>query len=305
MTTTSDQNARRAVSGPPAPGTHGTGLARPDGVPPAGGPHQRKTDRRPRQRHHLHAGMAVAIALAIVGCAALGLFVINEMEGDISVKAFEDVILSWGHWGVLASMGLMVLHSFVPFPAELVALANGMLYGPVWGTLVTWVGAMLGAFLAFGLSRFLGRPFVETMVARRDWQRLDEWTGTHAPQMVFFARFVPVISFNLVNYAAGLTRISWWTFGWTTGLGILPMTTIMAVMGAQATTLPWYWWLVLLAAAGIGWLALRWWLHGRTTKTDSAAAVPTESPEPSEEADSGRAPECHEPMPHSPTGRSH
>jgi len=245
--------------------------------------------RRSARRRWLHAGVVVAIALAIVGAAALGLVVIDETEGEISVKAFEDVILSWGHWGILASIGLMVLHSFVPFPAELVALANGMLYGPVWGTLVTWGGAMLGAFLAFGLSRLLGRPFVEAMVARRNWQQLDEWTGEHAPQIVFLARFLPVISFNLVNYAAGLTRISWWTFGWTTGLGILPMTTLMAVMGAHATTMRWYWWLVLMAAAAISWLALRRWLHRRTTKAGRAGAVSTKAPASHEHIASGLA----------------
>jgi len=166
--------------------------------------------------------VALVVTFAIVGAAALGLLLIERMEGEISVQAFEDVILSWGHWGVLASIGLMTLHSFVPFPAELVAIANGMLYGPLWGTVITWVGAMLGAFLAFGLSRTFGRPFIEAVVARRHWQALDDWTGRHAPQMVFLARFLPVISFNLVNYAAGLTKISGWTFGWTTGLGILP-----------------------------------------------------------------------------------
>ena len=34
-----------------------------------------------------------------------------------------------------------------------------------------------------------------------------------------FSRFLPVISFNLINYAAGLTAISWWTFSWATGIG--------------------------------------------------------------------------------------
>jgi uncharacterized membrane protein YdjX (TVP38/TMEM64 family) len=101
--------------------------------------------------------LALPVTLAIVGGAGLGLLLIGEMEAEISVRAFEDVILAWGHWGVLASIGLMVIHSFVPFPAELVALANGMLYGPVWGTVVTWIGAMLGAFLAFGLSRSSSR----------------------------------------------------------------------------------------------------------------------------------------------------
>src|SRR3546814_15891868 len=98
----------------------------------------------------------------------------------------------------------MVLHSFVPFPAEFVALANGMLYGPVWGTIITWIGAMLGAFLAFGLSRAFGRPFVETVVARRHWQRPHDWTGEHAAPMVFLSRFLPVLPFHLVNYSAGL-----------------------------------------------------------------------------------------------------
>lgn len=207
------------------------------------------------------ASLGICVILAVVAAAALGLFLIERAEGEFSVQALEEIILSWGHWGVLASIGLMVLHSFVPFPAELVALANGMLYGPLWGTVVTWTGAMLGAFLAFGLSRALGRPFVEAVVARRDWRILDDRIGQHAAEMVFLARFLPVISFNLVNYAAGLTRISWWTFAWTTGLGILPVTVLTAVMGDQAGKMSWHWWLALVAAAGIGWLVIHRWLR--------------------------------------------
>ena len=283
MTNTSN---RTDCSEPPAARPLDTDVLRPpkDRAIPASAEGARP-QHRPAPRRVVHASLALAVMLAVVGGAGLGLFLIEEMEGEISVRAFEDVILSWGHWGVLASIGLMVLHSFVPFPAEFVALANGMLYGPLWGTAVTWVGAMLGAFLAFGLSRAFGRPFVERVVARRHWQRLDDWTGEHAPQMVFLARFFPVISFNLVNYAAGLTRISWWTFGWTTGLGILPMTALMAVMGDQAATIPWHWWLALLTAAGIGWLAVRRWLYRRDAKKPVTDRV--EASGYGEEGDSG------------------
>ena len=75
--------------------------------------------------------------------------------------------------------------------------------------------------------------------------------------MVLIARFIPVISFNLVNYAAGLTRISWWTFAWSTGIGILPMTALMVIMGDNIDTLAWEWWLLLLAAALALWFAVR------------------------------------------------
>src|SRR3546814_18575986 len=111
---------------------------------------------------------------------------------------------------------------------------------------------MFGAFLSCGLSRAFGRPFVETVVARRHWQRLDDWTGEHEAQMVFLTRFLPVIPFNLVNYAAGLTRISGWPFGWTTGLDILPMPLLLAALGDNAGRIAWHWWLELLAAAVFG-----------------------------------------------------
>ena len=69
----------------------------------------------------------------------------------------ERLLEGWGPFAAFASTGLMVVHSFVPFPAEMLAIADGMLFGPVWGTIITWVGAMLGAF---GTTRALARRFV-------------------------------------------------------------------------------------------------------------------------------------------------
>ncbi len=203
---------------------------------------------------------AVGLGLLIaVGILAVLFLVALSLGWDlgISVQDIEDRILSWGSWGIAGSIGLMVLHSFVPFPAEFLALANGMLYGPVWGIAITWTGAMLGAFAAFGLARWLGRPFVARMVARRDWQVLDDWAARQGAGMVLIARFIPVIAFNLINYAAGLTRMSWWTFAWTTGIGILPVTALMVIMGDNIDTLAWQWWLVLLGAALVLWFAVR------------------------------------------------
>ena len=199
-------------------------------------------------------GLLIAVGiLAVLFLVALSL----GWDLGISVQDIEDRILSWGSWGIAGSIGLMVLHSFVPFPAEFLALANGMLYGPVWGIAITWTGAMLGAFAAFGLARWLGRPFVARMVARRDWVVLDDWAAHQGGKMVLLARFIPVIAFNLINYAAGLTRMSWWTFAWTTGIGILPMTALMVIMGDNIDTLAWQWWVVLLAAALVLWFAVR------------------------------------------------
>ena len=200
--------------------------------------------------------LALALATALVWIYALGAAM--PLPGfALSVEAVEAEIRAFGMWGVAVSILLMVLHSFVPFPAELVAMANGMLYGPVFGTLITWAGAMLGAHLAFGLARWLGRPFVRAMVAERHQAAIERWAVRQGGGVLLFSRLVPVISFNLINYAAGLTGISWWTFSWTTGLGILPLTCLMVVMGDRLWSGEGGLWLWLIAAALVGWLL--WW----------------------------------------------
>jgi uncharacterized membrane protein YdjX (TVP38/TMEM64 family) len=132
-----------------------------------------------------------------------------------------------------------------------------MLFGLVWGVVLTWIGAMLGAFAAFGLARLLGRPFVERMVRRKDWKHIDDWTADRGWQLLLISRFIPVIAFNLVNYAAGLTRVSWVTFAWTTGVGILPVTVLMVLAGDNIELMSWEAWLLLVACGIVLSLALR------------------------------------------------
>jgi uncharacterized membrane protein YdjX (TVP38/TMEM64 family) len=197
--------------------------------------------------------LAVVLLLVIIGMVGFAL----NWDQSPTIENFVSTIRSWGALGVLASIGLMVIHSFIPFPAELLACANGMIYGAIWGTVITWTGAMLGATVAFGLARKLGRPFVERMVARKNYRVLDDWANINGWQIILVSRFIPVIAFNLINYAAGLTRISWGQFIWTTGVGILPLTMLMVVMGDNIDSLGWTSWLILLAGGMILWLVIR------------------------------------------------
>lgn len=207
-----------------------------------------------------------AVAVAVVALAVLytlGTFLFCGLLEEaawcrvwphLSFSHIERYIRSVGPWGVAVSIGLMVIHSFVPFPAEFIAVANGMLYGHFWGVVITWSGAMLGAFLAFGLARRLGRPYVERLLKSGSLRAMEQWFDRHGGGAVFVSRFIPVISFNLINYVAGLTRMSWWTFAWSTGLGILPLTVLMVFMGSRVATMSWQGWALFLAAGLLLWL---------------------------------------------------
>ena len=206
----------------------------------------------------------VAVVGAIVTALVLGIILLGgllEMDDwyqwwpHISLEEILQLIRSYGHWGIAAAIGLMIIHSFIPFPAELVAIANGMIYGPFWGTVITWIGAMLGALLSFGLARRFGRPFVRRLLTHKKALLVDDWLASHGAGALMFSRFIPVIAFNLINYAAGLTRMSWWTFTWVTGLGILPLTALMVIMGHHIKSLPWVVWLILLSIGLVLWWA--------------------------------------------------
>lgn len=231
----------------------------------------------PPPRRRWRSAFHILVVVLIVAAVASVLLLSAEWRGGhLSTDAIEDTIRAWGMWGVLASLGLMILHSFVPFPAEFVALANGMVYGTVWGVVITWSGAMLGAALAFWLVRRLGRPFIAHLVARKDWRTLDDWAAENGWQVIFVARFIPVIAFNLINYAAGLSRLTWWQFLWTTGVGILPLTVLMVMMGGNLESFGWESWVLLLLGGILLWLVLRRTLRRRAAQRP--AQGPREKP---------------------------
>src|SRR5262249_58796380 len=111
-------------------------------------------------RFSLRYGAAAAVAAVVIGGLAGVMVFVMERSGfdplSLSAADVERFVAGWGMWGALASMLLMVLHSFVPVPAEVIAVANGMMFGTLGGAAVTWSGAMLGALSSFALARWVG-----------------------------------------------------------------------------------------------------------------------------------------------------
>jgi uncharacterized membrane protein YdjX (TVP38/TMEM64 family) len=195
-------------------------------------------------------------ALLLLAVLLIGLWRLLAMRG-IDLFALDEhdaarFVAAWGAWSALASIAIMVLHSFLPLPAEIVPMANGMLFGPLLGVALTWIGAMLGAVLSFALARWLGRGFVRLFVSDERFQRLVRLSPR--PGTLLYVRLVPFISFNLVNYAAGLVGVPWWTFLWTTALGILPLSVAMVLLGGAMLKAPLWAWIAVMAALLLIWL---------------------------------------------------
>ncbi len=152
------------------------------------------------------------------------------------VEAFRDYLLSFGPLAAVVSSLLMVFQSVIaPLPAFVITFSNGLLFGWFWGAALSWSSAMAGAVLCFYLAKFFGRPLVEKLVSRTALAWADRFFAHYGSYAIFIARLVPVVSFDLVSYAAGLTNMRFWHFFWATGLGQLPATLLYSYLGQTAT----------------------------------------------------------------------
>lgn len=123
-----------------------------------------------------------------------------------------------------------------PIPSVPLGLAAGAAFGIWWGTVYSLIGSQLGAMIAFGLAKRLGRPFVERYVPRESLEQVDRFAQQRGAWAVFIMRLLPAFNFDWVSYAAGLTTLRWGTFSLATLAGMtLPIFALVAAGDALLT----------------------------------------------------------------------
>jgi uncharacterized membrane protein YdjX (TVP38/TMEM64 family)/Fe-S oxidoreductase len=165
----------------------------------------------------LKAAAAVAIVLALA--------VVARYTGATRLLDPENLRqLVQGH-ELLGPLLFILLYSLTPvlfLPGLPMALAAGILFGPVWGVVYAITGATIGASLSFLVARHLARGWVEAKLTGDMWKNLDQKVGEQGWKIVAVTRLVPLFPFNLLNYAFGITRIPFLHYVITSFFCMLP-----------------------------------------------------------------------------------
>jgi uncharacterized membrane protein YdjX (TVP38/TMEM64 family) len=179
--------------------------------------------------------MALRIAVVSVVVAALAgawwLLQILGIPPNLSPDVLSEWLTSHGAVGPLLLALLMVIAVVVgPIPTLPVSATAGLAFGIVTGTAIAATGALIGAMAAFWIARFLGRDVIckhfpdNPVLARNGSQRF-------LTIAIFLTRLIPLFSFALISYGAGVTAIHAWRFAAATFVGMLPMTFVFAGLG--------------------------------------------------------------------------
>lgn len=163
-----------------------------------------------------------------------------------------------GQWGKLAPLAYILSFTLLPaffFPVAVLALAGGLLFGLWWGSLYTFLGAILNCTLMFFLARYAGREQVEALLQKKlppIWQqRIRNLNSGSGFLLLIVLRLIPAVPYNLINYAFGLTAMPFRTYILASAIGIIPGTFAFINIGDNAleVTSPEFW-------TGIGLLGL-------------------------------------------------
>ena len=136
--------------------------------------------------------------------------------------------------GALAFIPLYALWVTLLLPGVWASMLAGALYGPWWGSLIVFVGACLGAEAAFLLGRTWLRDWARQRLATvPKLQAIEQAVSREGLKLVLLTRLSPAFPFSLLNFAYGLSEVSWRDY--SIGLiAILPGTVLFCGLGALA-----------------------------------------------------------------------
>ena len=165
----------------------------------------------------------------------------------VSPQEIQCALQNLGSWAVAVYIGLFALLPAFFFPVAVLALAGGLVFGLWLGSLYTFIGAILNCTLMFFLARYIGRKQVESLIARKlspAWQkRLQGLDSGGGFLLLIILRLIPAVPYNLINYAFGLSPMSYSTYILASILGIIPGTFVFINIGDKAldVTSPDFW----------------------------------------------------------------
>lgn len=178
------------------------------------------------------------LIFAIVWATIILVFLYFWNTLGIPLKKFPEMLSMWlKDFGIVKAALLYIfiytVRPIILFPATLLTVSSGLIFGPWYGILFTIIGENFSANFAFTIARYMGRDWVQS----KETDFIKKWDSklrTNGLVTVLIMRFI-YLPFDGVNYGCGLTSMKQRDFAIGTFLGILPGLTTFVLLGGAAS----------------------------------------------------------------------
>jgi uncharacterized membrane protein YdjX (TVP38/TMEM64 family) len=183
----------------------------------------------------LEIGLTLAGVLLLAGLVvaipALRHAAVAAVHGETS--EVRQQIKSLGAGGPLIIIGLAVIHSVVPYPAEIVNAAAGFAYGFFGGLGIVAIGWMISAVICYWFGTGVARPLLDRWFGAERFARFERMVERGGVTLLIALRLLPIVPFSLISAAAGAARVPFHRYCWTTAVGFLPITALAVYFGTR------------------------------------------------------------------------
>lgn len=179
---------------------------------------------------------ASKILIGLVIVAAFVAAIVLMPVGDW-LRAAVGWVHGLGVLGVLAFALLFVAVCVTPLPSTALYLGAGMLYGWLWGGLLTTGLGLVVELCALGIMHTRARRWVERRRDKHEMLKaLDKGISEHSFGILLLLRLSPMVPFGTLNYALAVTKVPLWKRLVTNALGMLPNCLMFAYLGSMLSS---------------------------------------------------------------------
>ena len=180
--------------------------------------------------------LVAAVALAV---AALAIDPLREAVGD-ALRADTEALrteLRGTAAGIGVLYGVIAVHTFLWYPAEIVDTAAGYVHGFWLALFLVMSGWVVQGLAAYAIGRTAARPLLYRFIGRRRFEHAERAIERGGVTLLLAARLVPIVPFSLFSYVAGAARVPIGRFAWTTAVGYIPITALFIYFGSRLEAL--------------------------------------------------------------------
>jgi uncharacterized membrane protein YdjX (TVP38/TMEM64 family) len=176
-----------------------------------------ETTQKPSQGRGNAVVKACLLLAFIIGAIALVRY--TPVKDYLTPEALDRFVKGTKGWAPLVFMAIYGVGVCLFIPGTLLTGLGAAIFGPYWGFVYVWVGAMLGASGAFWIGRTLGRDFAASLVGDK-LKKYDDAIERNGFATVLYLRLL-YFPFTPMNFGMGLTKVHFWDYFFGTGLGIM------------------------------------------------------------------------------------
>lgn len=178
-------------------------------------------------------GMGVMCLIILYSTGVLQKLDIRSM--GVQAEQLRGQFIKLGLWGPLVFLLISAIRPITLFPKSIICMLGGYLFGLVGGTILSVVGSVIGAAIAFWIAKKIGRGSLERLLGNK-LKAFDTRAEKHGFTATLYMRLIPFLPFDGINYGAGLSRIQFRDFLLGTALGIIPMVYLYVSLGSSIWT---------------------------------------------------------------------